>query len=383
MTRRRFLGRVGSLAGGLALAPTALASCGGGARSGAGSPSGANGSLVVENWPGSIDTDAAGDPARGETILGFEHAAGVAVEYRPTVRDNDQWFAAHRRELALGSSAGVDVVVLTGWMVEQLIGLGYVEELDASLVPNAANVVPELAHPDFDPDRRFSLPWTSRMAGIAYDPVRTDRTITSVADVLDPAFAGHVSLLPEARACFGLALLGLGIDPANCSVGDLRAAAATLTDARDRGQFRSLDEDGSAALVRGDTWLAYAWSDGIASIRAQNPGVRFVVPEQGGMMVTDNMVVPVGAVNADNAHAWIDHVYDPAVSARIHTATRSISPVTGTAERVRDLDPGLTVNPLMFPTVDVLQRLHVFRSLSGDEQTELAILFDRLRSSTS
>jgi spermidine/putrescine transport system substrate-binding protein len=217
------------------------------------------------------------------------------------------------------------------------------------------------------------------MAGIAYDPVLTDRTVTSLADVLDPAFAGHVSVLPEARASFGLALLGLGIDPAACTEADLRAAGAALTDARARGQFRSLDEDYAAALVRGDTWLAYAWSDDIAAIREQNPDVRFVVPQQGGMMVTDNMVIPIGAVNLDNAHAWLDHAYDPAVSARIHVATRSISPVVGTADRVRDLDPGLTVNPLMFPTVDVLQRLHVFRSLSGDEQTVLAQLFDQLR----
>jgi spermidine/putrescine transport system substrate-binding protein len=386
MSRRRFLGRAGRLVGGLAVAPAVLAACGGESPSGAG-PAGtaaarANGSLVIETWPYDVDTDASGDPSRGATIEGFEAATGIGVDYRATITDNAAWLAAHEHALSSGVGIGTDVAVLTGWMVERLVSLGYVQELDRKLIPNAANLVPSLAHPDYDPNRKFSLPWTSGMSGIAYDPTKTDREVTSVADLFDPAFAGHVSVLSELRDTLGLVMLGQGRDPATCTVDDAHAAVDQLLEAKGRGQFAApgapVGQGYTAGLVDGSTWIAVAWSSDIASLRQQNPGLRFVVPQEGAMLFTDNMVVPLGADDVANAHAWMDYVYQPAVSAQIHAATRSIPPVQGTADHMAALDPGLTVNPLVFPTVDVQQRLHVFRSLSLDDERAFTDLFAQL-----
>jgi spermidine/putrescine transport system substrate-binding protein len=410
MSRRRFLGHAGRLAGGLALAPAALAACGGGTRAGdqttATVAPGANGSLVIENWPVSIDTDDTGDPAGGATIRGFRDATGIAVDYRTTITDDAAWLAAHERELASGAGIGTDIAVLTGWMVERLVSLGYVQELDRRAIPNAANLVDTLAHPDYDPNRKFSLPWTSGMTGIAYDPVKTDREVTSVRDLFDPAFAGHVSLLPEMRDTLGLVMLGQGRDPATCTLADAQAAVDELLAATAQGQFvtagsgagRDSGSSGSGpgsgsgaprsgpagadrteGLVRGTTWIGIAWSGDITALRARNPNLRFVVPAEGSMLFTDNMVLPLGAADVANAHAWMDYVYQPTVSAEIHAATHRIPPVAGTAEPMQALDPGLTVNPLIFPTVDVQQRLHVFRSLSLEDERSFAGLFGQLQ----
>jgi spermidine/putrescine-binding protein len=96
------------------------------------------------------------------------------------------------------------------------------------------------------------------------------------------------------------------------------------------------------------------------------------------MLFTENMVIPLGAANVANAHEWMDYVYRPAVSAQIHAATHTIPPVGGTAEHMAAIDPGLTVNPLVFPTVDVQQRLHVFRSLSLQDERTFTELFAQL-----
>ncbi len=96
------------------------------------------------------------------------------------------------------------------------------------------------------------------------------------------------------------------------------------------------------------------------------------------MLFTENMVVPLGADDTAHAHAWMDYVYQPAVSAQIHAATHTIPPVEGTAEHMAAVDPGLAVNPLVFPTVDVQQRLHVFRSLSLEDERAFADLFGQL-----
>jgi spermidine/putrescine transport system substrate-binding protein len=236
-----------------------------------------------------------------------------------------------------------------------------------------------LAHPDYDPNRKFSLPWTSGMAGIAYDPEQTDREVTSVQDLFDPAFAGHASILSEMRDTLGLVMLGQGRDPATCTVEDARAACDELLQAQRRGQFGAPSgRDYTAGLVDGSTWIAFAWSGDITAIRDQNPNLRFVVPAEGSMMFTDNMVIPLGADNVANAHAWMDYVYQPQVSAEIHAATHSIPPVAGTADSMKAIDAGLTVNPLVFPTVDVQQRLHVFRSLSLEDERAFASMFAEL-----
>jgi spermidine/putrescine transport system substrate-binding protein len=386
MSRRRFLGRAGRLLGGLAVAPAALAACGGTSRGGSPTAatvaSGANGSLVIENWPASIDTDASGDAARGATIRGFTEATGIAVDYRPTITDDHAWLAAHERQLSAGVGIGTDIAVLTGWMVERLVSLGYVQELDRRAIPHAANLVASLAHPDYDPNRKFSLPWTSGMTGIVYDPVKTDREVTSVRDLFDPAFAGHVSVLAEMRDTLGLVMLGQGRDPSAATVDDARAAVEQLQAAQAQGQFAGtgvpLGRADATGLVDGSTWISVAWSGDITAIRRHNPALRFVVPSEGAMLATENMVVPLGADDAAHAHAWIDYVYRPDVSAQIHAASHTISPVTGTADHMAALDAGLTVNPLVFPTVDVQQRLHVFRSLSLQDEQAFADLFGQL-----
>src|SRR5690606_22265872 len=102
-------------------------------------------------------------------------------------------------DLQRGRSIGRDIVVLTDWMVARWINLGFAEELDRSLIPNAANIDPALASPGYDPERRYSLPWRSGIAGIAYDPGLTGREVTSVEDLFDPAFAGRVGFLTEMR----------------------------------------------------------------------------------------------------------------------------------------------------------------------------------------
>src|SRR5262249_11530927 len=161
------------------------------------------------------------------------------------------------------------------------VSLGYVQELDRRAVPNAANLVSTLAHPDYDPNRKFSLPWTSGMSGIAYDPVKTDREITSVHDLFDPAFAGHVSILSEMHEPLGLVMLGLGRAPATCTVDDARAAVDQLLQAKRGGQFTTpTTQDHTAGLIDGTTWIGIAWSGDITAIRQRNPNLRFVVPAE-------------------------------------------------------------------------------------------------------
>jgi spermidine/putrescine transport system substrate-binding protein len=364
ITRRRFLGRGALGLGALAVGPGLLAACGDDdddddAAAASDGTGGGGGTLEISNWIAYIDD---------QTVPLFQDATGITVNYTEDINDNDEFFATVLPDLQQGRGIGRDIVVLTDWMAERWVRLNFAQELDRSLIPNADNIVPSLAHPGFDPDRAFTLPWRSGIAGIAYDPELTGRDITSVNDLFDEAFAGQVGFLTEMRDSVGLTMLGLGADPSQPTFDAAAPAFDRIEQAVASGQIRAFyGNDFVSDLAAGNLALCVAWSGDVASIQADNPNLVFVVPDEGGTLWSDNMLIPVGAENVAAAHAWMDFVYDPVNSARITVGSGYISPVTDTAE-LEALDADLAADPLVNPPPELRDRLVIFGALDEDEE---------------
>src|SRR3954453_12422793 len=144
---------------GLALAATlAIAACGGGGIEGGGGGESVqtvtvsgkpSGDLTLSNWPFYIDK---------QTVPDFEKATGVSVKYIEDINDNNEFFAKLQPLLADGESGGRSLIVPTDWMAKKMYDLGYLQNLDKSAMPNVEkNLVPQLRHPAFDPNRDFSV----------------------------------------------------------------------------------------------------------------------------------------------------------------------------------------------------------------------------------
>jgi spermidine/putrescine transport system substrate-binding protein len=366
ITRRRFLGRGALGLGALAVGPGLLAACGGddddddtAATAGTGG-GGGGGALDISNWPAYIDD---------ETVPLFEAATGISVTYTEDINDNDEFFAQVLPDLQQGRSIGRDIVVLTDWMAARWAQLGFAQELNKSLIPNAANIVPSLAHPGFDPDRTFTLPWRSGIGGIAYDPELTQREITSVEDLFDPAFEGQVGFLTEMRDSVGLVMLAEGADVENPTFEAAQAAFDRIEEAVASGQIRAFyGNEFVNDLAQGNLALCVGWSGDVFSILPDNPNLVFVVPDEGGTLWSDNMLIPTGAEHVDAAHAWMDFVYDPVNSARITVGSSYISPVVDQTQ-LEEVDPALAADPLVNPPAELRDRLVIFGALSEEEET--------------
>ncbi len=90
-------------------------------------------------------------------------------------------------------------------MAAKVVEAGWAEAIDpANTATAAANVRDELKGLPWDPDMTYHYPWQSGATGIGYNSVSTGRELTKVADLFDPAFAGKVTLLTEARDTFPL-----------------------------------------------------------------------------------------------------------------------------------------------------------------------------------
>lgn len=384
--RREFLKRMG--AGGVLMlgGPALLAACGDDAGADCefeSTGTGDNTTLNFANWPFYIDVVEDGW-FETSSIDDFTEATGITVNYLEEVNDNNEWFGKVQAQLASCSDIERDLTVLTDWMAARFIRLGWAHPIDKSKIPNSANLAESLRSPGFDPERQFTLPWQTGLTAIGYNPELTGRELTSINDIWDPAFAGRVSLLTEMRDTLGLVMLGLGIEPAEATVEDAEAAVAKIQENVDNGHIRRFTgNDYGDDLVAGNLAACFAWSGDVVQLQADNPDLRFLVPDEGLMLWADNMIIPQGAANVEAAHQWMDYVYDPRVAAKIASWVNFISPVTGSREALLDLAgemgddelAALADDPLIFPDEATLAQTHIFKSLDDEEERQFNDLF--------
>jgi spermidine/putrescine transport system substrate-binding protein len=329
-----------------------------------------SGPLVISNWPYYIDKD---------TVPNFQKKFGIEVNYIEDINDNDSLFGKIAGPLQAGQNPGRDIIVPTGYMVERLVKLGWLEKFTASEIPNIKNLEPSLAHPSWDPTQEYSLPWATFLTGMAYNIKKTGKELTSVNDIFDPAYKGHVSMLNEMRDTLAMVMLGMGTDPGKATFNDVQAAVKKIKQNVDNGQIRQFfGNDYGAALARGDIWVAFAWSGDVIQLQKDNPDLRFLMPKEGIYHSVDNMVMPLHPAHRDAALAWMNYIYDPAVYAQIAAAVQYIPPVAGTKPFVAKIDPKMVDNPLIYPPPDMLAKLVNFVGLSADEEQKWNALFQTL-----
>ena len=329
--------------------------------------------LYFANWPLYIDE-------KRSALKSFQDKYGTKVKYVEEVNDNDQFFGKVRQQYEQGNSGGRDLHVVTDWMADRMIRLGYVQKFDKSTMPNAnANLIERLKSPPFDAKREFSMPWQSGLTGIIYRKDKVKRTPKSVDDLFNPAYKGKVTFLTEMRDSVGVVTAWQGGDPEKASVDEFMKAIDKLQEEVDSGQIRGFTgNEYLKDIPKGDSWIILGWSGDAVQLKADNPSIDFVLPESGGMLWTDNMQIPVGAPHAFTAEKFIDYVYQPEVQAPIEAYVNYICPVNGTKEVIAKTDKELAKNPLIFPDEAFLADTHIFRGLKPDEETELNDAFQKL-----
>ena len=239
-------------------------------------------SLTVSNWALYIDTDRKG-PEQFPSVAAFEEETGIAVTYQEDITANDEFFAKIRPQLVSGEGVDRDLIVMTDWMAARLIRLGYVNELDTEAIPNAKNLLPSLASPSFDPDRKYSMPWQSGFTSIAYNASVVDSPVTSITEMLTrPDLAGRVAVFTEMRDTVGLMMLDQGADPSDFTDEEFDAAIALLQDAVDSGHVRQFaDANYGQSLAKGNFAASMTYSGDINQLRIDSPELELVIPESG------------------------------------------------------------------------------------------------------
>jgi spermidine/putrescine transport system substrate-binding protein len=298
----------------------------------------------------------------------FQKRFGTHVQYTEDINDNATFGAKIEPALSRGQSIDRDIIVMTDnskWP-SLLVEKGWVEKLDKSAIPNIKNLEPALQHPAWDPHRDYSLPWQSGMTGIAFNDTLTD-PVLSIDDLLgNPKLKGKITVLNEMGDALSLVMLANGDDPSHVTDANFNRAMKKLQTAKDSGQIRQFTgNDYAPPLARGDLAAAMSWSGDIAQLF--NPHLHWNLAKDGGDIWTDNMLIPTGG-NVYTASVYMNYVYDPKVQGLMEagdpkrdiTGIYYITPVAGAKQAALKINPDVANNPLIFPTQEMLDNVHLF-----------------------
>ncbi len=378
VSRRRLLQAAGI--GGAAMLATACGTSSGGSTqaSAAEDLSDTEMKLNWSNWPSYMDVDE--ETGTYPTLEEFISSTGIDVTYTEDVNDNNEFFAKVRTQLEQGRDIGRDIVVLTDWMAAQWIQSGYAQKLDKAAIPNSVNLIPRLAAVQFDIDRSYSLPWQSGFAGLGYNipdlkAATGKESLTSLDELFDPALKGRITVLSEMRDTMGCILGWLGYNPSEFTDAQFEEAIEALTKQVDSGQIRQVTgNDYIAAMDSRDVIAVIGWSGDVIAL---GEDFGFSLPESGGTLWTDNMLIPSLAQHKKNAEKVMNYYYDPEVAAQVASWVNYLCPVEGAQAAMEKIDPALATSEWIFPSAAVLDSTYVFMELTREQNEAYERLFQK------
>ncbi|MEV6652803.1 spermidine/putrescine ABC transporter substrate-binding protein [Streptomyces sp. NPDC051219] len=336
--------------------------------------------ISFSNWTEYMDVSE--DEKSRPTLEAFAKRTGIKVKYTEDINDNVEFFGKIQPQLAAGQDTGRDLICVTDWLAARMIRLGWVQKLDASLLPHAyASLSAQFRSPDWDPGRAYSYPWTGISTVIAYNSKATGgRRVDSVTQLLDdPALKGRVGFLTEMRDSVGMTLLDMGKDPGKFTDADYDAAIGRLQKGVDKKQIRRFTgNDYTSDLDKGDLAACLAWAGDIIQLQADNPDIKYTIPAAGYITSSDNLLVPANARHKQNATRLIDYYYELPVAAQLAAYINYVCPVEGVATELAKIDPDLASNTLILPDKAMAAKSRAFRSLTSKEETAYEEKFAKL-----
>ncbi|WP_327697993.1 polyamine ABC transporter substrate-binding protein [Streptomyces sp. NBC_00459] len=333
--------------------------------------------LTWANWPLYIDTDDE-DTTRRPTLEEFEKRTGIAVDYVEEINDNDEFFGKISPALMNHQSTGRDLVVISDWMCARFVRLGWVQEMDRARQPNVAKYLdPQLRSPAFDPGRRFTVPWQSGITGIAYNRRRVGRELRHVSDLWADDLKGRVTLLSGLDEAFALLMQGNGVDITKWTADDFERICEQVAARVRSGHIRRFTgNDYIKDLASGDVLACQAYSGDVIQLQADDPDIRFVVPEEGAELWAESLMIPNLARHKANAEALVDYYYQPEVAAELAAWVNYVCPVPAAqdvlASAKDEETAALAEDPLIFPDAAMRGRLAIARDITGKERLGFA-----------
>lgn len=233
----------------------------------------------------------------------FEEETGIKVNYQ-TAESNEVLYS----QLSMGG-VDYDVIVPSDYMISQLIEEDMLAELNYDNIPNFEKIDDRFKNLSYDPENKYTVPYTWGTLGIIYNTTMVDEPITSWGAMFSDDYAGNILLIDNSRDAFAMALYYLGYDVNTTDEAQIREAYELVADAKARGVYAGQGMDEIFQIMEGGNLaIATYYAGDFLTMYEANPDLAFVIPEEGSNWFVDSMCILKDAQNVDEAHEWINFI---------------------------------------------------------------------------
>ena len=248
----------------------------------------------VCSWGEYIDEDL---------ITEFEEKTGIRVNYQ-TAESNEALYS-----LIKMGGADFDVIVPSDYMIGRLIEEDMLAELDYSAIPNYDLIDDQYKSLSFDPENKYTVPYTWGTVGIIYNTTMVDEPITSWGAMFDEKYAGQVLMINNSRDALMVALCYLGYDINTTDEAQLEEAFQLIYDAKNKGVYQAFVMDEIFGKMEGgNAAIAMYYAGDYLTMLENNEDLAFVVPDEGSNWFVDAMCVLKSSQHREEAMEWINFI---------------------------------------------------------------------------
>jgi len=325
--------------------------------------------LNVMNWGQNI---ADGSDGTMDIIAEFE-------KRYPNIKVNYSEYASNEELYSKLSTGGltVDVIIPSDYMIARMIQEDMLLELDFDNIPNYKYVQEDFKNTAYDPDNRYSVPYTWGTVGIIYNSKFVDEADVTGWELLwNEKYKDKILMFDNSRDAFGIAQYKLGYDVNTTDTAELDRCAEEL--AAQNPLVRQYVMDQIYAAMEGENaWVAAYYAGDCMMMMENNPDLRFYLPEdQGFNLFIDAMCVPTCAENKAEAELFINFLCDPEISGANMDYICYGSPIEGATDY---MDPSLAESDVIYPDDSVLKNGTSYAYLPADITRYVDNLFMKVR----
>ena len=323
-------------------------------------------SINVYNWGEYISDGSEGSL---DVNKEFTKRYGIKVNYT-TFESNENMY----NKLQSGG-ANYDVVIPSDYMIAKLIEEDMLVELDYSNIPNYQYILPKYKNLFFDPENKYTVPYTVGMVGLIYNTTMVDEEVDSWSILWDEKYKGEILMFNNPRDAFGIAqfLLGQSINTHN--VEDWDKAIELLKEQRPLVSSYVMDEIYNK-MEGGEAALAPYYAGDYLSMADVNPDLAFVYPKEGVNYFVDAMCIPKTAENKEAAELYINFMLEEEIAVANANWICYASPHALVLESD---DYDLKGEPILYPDESEMPKTESFENLSYDIQNYMSQLWSELK----
>ena len=311
--------------------------------------------LNVYNWGMNI---ADGTDETMDIIAEFEKRTGIKVNYS-TYESNEVLYSKLKN-----GGISVDVIIPSDYMIDRMIAEDMLLELNFDNIPNFSYVDEQFKNPAYDPENKYSVPYTWGTVGILYNTKYVDEADVTGWELLwNEKYAGKILMIDNSRDARGIAQYLLGYDVNTMDKEELQECADKLAEQRPLVQQYVMDQI-YATMENEEAWIATYYAGDCMLMMEENEDLAFYLPEnQGFNLFTDAMCIPKCCEEKEAAELFIDFLCNPEISGANMDYICYASPISAAKEYMEDY---LRESEVVYPSEEVLKRGTAYAYLSEE-----------------